>query len=310
MRVGVVIPVRNRPSLVLEALDSVRAQSIAPARVVVVDDGSTDSTPDAIAAWLDAHRLPGWELVRSEHRGAAEARQLGYAAAGEIDLIAFLDSDDLWPPDMLRRAVGVLRDNPGAVGVSADRRTVDESTGRVRADDLRRMTANPLRWLILHDAGFGSCSVIRADAVRSLGGYPTGEPTGHDILFFSGLVRLGPWAHMPLTQVTFRRHHAPSRGEADHIYKQIPDANIRYARLYERVVAAMPAAEARSGGVRRSMSRRWFSAARTAYTLNDALGALECLSQVRRYQRVSFRASVLRWKLKRHPQCAIPTPPC
>ncbi len=307
MRVGVVIPVRNRPGLVLEALESVRGQTLLPGRVVVVDDGSTDATPEAVGRWLSERGMDGWKLVRTEHRGAAEARQTGFLAATDADPVAFLDSDDLWPPDLIERAVAVLRDRPEAVGASADRRTVDESTGEERRDDLRPMAANPMRWMVLHDAGFGSGSVIRAEALRSIGGYPTGQPTGHDIELFTALFRLGPWAHLPGTPVTFRRHHAKSRGEADHIYRRVADANIRHARLYERAVAAMPPGDARSGEVRRSMARRWIAAAKTAYRLNDTQGALACLTQARKHRTVSLRAARLRWKLRKQPLRPAPT---
>lgn len=308
VRVGVIIPVRNRPGLVLEALESVRGQTALPSRVIVVDDGSTDSTPDAVERWLHERGTDGWKLMRCEHRGAAEARQRGLSAAGDVELVAFLDSDDLWPPDLIERAACVLRGRPEAVGASADRRTVDVSTGEERGDDMRRMAANPLRWMVVHDAGIGSGSVIRAEALRSIGGYPIGQPTGHDIELFTGLLQLGPWAHLPGTPVTFRRHHARSRGEAGHIYSQVADANIRHARLYERAVAAMPACDARSGDVRRSMARRWISAAKTAYRLNDTQGALACLTQARKHRTVSLRAARLRWKLRKWSPGTMPAP--
>jgi glycosyltransferase involved in cell wall biosynthesis len=297
VRVGVIIPVRNRPGLVLEALESVRAQTVLPDRVVVVDDGSSDQTPDRIARWLQERGVAGWELLRTEHRGAAEARQHGFLSMPEADLVAFLDSDDLWPHDFVRRALAVFERMPETIGASADRRTVDESTGQERTDDLRSMVARPMRWMVRRDAGLGSCTFLRAAALRSIGGYPMGQQTGHDIELFSGLLPLGRWAHLPGEAVTIRRHHAKTRREADHIYRQVGDANIRHARLYEKAVASMPPRDARSPEVRRAMARRWLSAAKTAYRMGDTTGAAECLSRVRKYQTISLRAARLKWKL-------------
>lgn len=299
MRVGVVIPVRNRPGLVLETLESVRAQTTPPDRLLVVDDGSTDPTPDRTAEWLATNGQPGWELVRTQPRGAAEARQHGFCLMHGIDLVAFLDSDDLWPPDLVRRAIALFGQKPDLIGASTDRRTLDESTGIVRTLGMANITRSPLRWIVTHDAGIGSCTFIRADALRSVGGYPTGQPTGHDIELCGRLMTLGPWGHMPGEPVTFRRHHAIQRGEADHIYQQVQDANLRHARLYERVVGTMSPPDTRSWRVRRSMGRRWISAAKDAYKIGNTTGIHECLSQSRRYLPISFRAFRLKWKARR-----------
>ncbi len=289
-RVGVVIPVRNRPSLVLEALESVRNQTLAPSQVVIVDDGSTDRTPDRIEDWLASHKLTGWQLIRAEHRGAAEARQHGFSLMPEVDLVAFLDSDDLWPPDLVRRAVTELKSDPGRIGASADRRITDESNGKSVAASLKTIRRSPLRWIVRHDAGIGSCTFIRATPLRSIGGYPTGQPTGHDILLFAQLMQRGSWGHLPGAPVVFRRHHAGIRGEADHIYRHIADANIRYARLYEQAIAGMPPRDAHARRVRQSMGRRWISAAKTAWKLGDTTGALECLAHAQQYKTLSIRA--------------------
>jgi glycosyltransferase involved in cell wall biosynthesis len=298
VKVGVIIPVRDRPGLVLEALSSVLSQTCVPDRLVVVDDGSTDTTPDRVELWLAQHRVPGWELLRIEHRGAPAARQHGLEAIPEVDLVAFLDSDDLWPADLVQRAIGVLEHDPQLIGASADRKIVDESTGQIRADRLARMIVHPWRWMVQHGAGIGSCSFMRASALRSIGGYPTAQPTGHDIELFSRLLTLGPWGHLPGLPVTFRRHHAQVRGEADHIYRQFKDANFRYACLYEQAVKSMPPADARCREVRRSMARRWISAAKAADRVGDTTGAAQCLSKAKGYQSHSFRAARLKWRLR------------
>lgn len=299
MRVGVIIPVHNRPGLVLEALDSVLAQSEPPESVVVVDDGSTDLTPDAVDAWFAAHGRAGWGLVRATHAGAAEARQRGFEEClGRVELVAFLDSDDRWPGDFLARARACLSSDPSLAGASADRLVLDGSTGREHLDDLRTMPAHPLRWLVLHDAGIGSASMVRAEALCRIGGYPTGEPTGHDIGLFAGLFAVGGWAHLPGPPVVFRRHHAPSRGEADHIYRRVSDANLRHARLYERAARGLTERERRSFPIRRKMAARWIAAAKECRRRKDTTGAVACLEQAVQYQRFSLRAARLKRQIR------------
>lgn len=297
-KLGVVIPVRNRPGLVLETLESVRAQTVPPHRLIVVDDGSTDETPDRVSEWLSIHAKPGWELLKAPPRGAAESRQHGFTMMPDVDLVAFLDSDDLWPPDLVHRALDLFEQSPHLVAASADRRTLDASTGTDRTLRLADLPQRPLRWIIVHDAGIGSCTIIRANSLHTIGGYPTGELTGHDIQLLARLMSQGPWAHLPGEPVTFRRHVAKARGEAGHIYQQITDANIRHARLYNQAVSLLPPEDAKSRPVRRAMGRRWISAAKTAYKLGDRTGVLECLSQARRYQPISFRAVRLKCKAR------------
>ena len=98
--VAVVVPVFNRCRVVLEALDSIAAQTRPPTKLIVVDDGSTDDTVEHIERWLSSRQLPfESRLIRQSNAGPSAARNRGAAEADECDLLAFLDSDDLWPTD-------------------------------------------------------------------------------------------------------------------------------------------------------------------------------------------------------------------
>jgi glycosyltransferase involved in cell wall biosynthesis len=103
--VTVVLPVRNRPVQVVEAIRSVQAQTHRDWQLVVVDDGSTDATPDVVAGL--AHDDARITLVRAHHRGVSAARNLGAArATGEV--LAWLDSDNTWTPDYLATMLAAL----------------------------------------------------------------------------------------------------------------------------------------------------------------------------------------------------------
>ena len=88
--VSCVIPVWNGEKYLAEAIQSVLDQSYPKIEVVIVDDGSTDGTPDVIATFED--RVTS---MRQEQSGPAAARNTGIAAS-KGDFIAFLDSDDIW----------------------------------------------------------------------------------------------------------------------------------------------------------------------------------------------------------------------
>ncbi len=108
--VSVVIPVFNRARLVLETLDTVAAQTWRPIELVVVDDGSTDNTSQAVQAWIgqkapkDGFRA---KLVRQEKRGAPAARNRG-ARESSGEFVQFFDSDDWMHPDRLAAVAGVF----------------------------------------------------------------------------------------------------------------------------------------------------------------------------------------------------------
>src|SRR5262245_24730960 len=90
--VSVVIPTFNRAHLITGAIESVLAQTLPPLEIIVVDDGSTDDTPERLAPYLDRIVFLG-----QENRGVSAARNAGIQAA-RGNLIAFLDSDDVWHP--------------------------------------------------------------------------------------------------------------------------------------------------------------------------------------------------------------------
>lgn len=105
-RISCIVPVYNGDRFLVEALDSIFAQSQLPFEIIVVDDGSTDSTPEAIARYGKRVRYQ-----RQENAGPAAARNAGLTLAGG-ELIAFMDADDLWHPDKLALQLARLRDRP------------------------------------------------------------------------------------------------------------------------------------------------------------------------------------------------------
>lgn len=91
---SVIIPAYNREHLIGATLDAIFGQTLAPAEVIVVDDGSSDRTA-AIAS-----DRPGCKVLRLANGGAANARHQGVLASSK-DWLAFCDSDDIWWPGHL-----------------------------------------------------------------------------------------------------------------------------------------------------------------------------------------------------------------
>jgi glycosyltransferase involved in cell wall biosynthesis len=106
--VSVIIPTYNRATALAEAIESVMAQDYHDFEILVVDDGSSDSTTEILQTF------PEVLVVRQEHRGVSAARNAGIARASGL-LIAFLDSDDLWLPAKLSTQVAFFDSRPDAL---------------------------------------------------------------------------------------------------------------------------------------------------------------------------------------------------
>ena len=105
-KVSVIIPTYNRAVFLSEAIDSVLNQSFRDFELIIVDDGSTDSTPHILRRWEGRIR---W--MRQENSGVSRARNTGIRAA-RGRYLSFLDSDDLWAREKLEVQVGFLDANP------------------------------------------------------------------------------------------------------------------------------------------------------------------------------------------------------
>ena len=108
--VSVVIPTFNRAKKVTRAISSVLYQTFSDYEVIVVDDGSTDETPEALSRF--GRRIT--YLPHATNRGVSAARNTGIRAS-RAPFIAFLDSDDYWLPGKLAAQISFFSDHPRAV---------------------------------------------------------------------------------------------------------------------------------------------------------------------------------------------------
>ena len=102
-----IVPAYNVERYLGEALESALAQTVPPAEVIVVDDGSTDGTRAVAESFA-----PRVVCVPQENAGPGPARNRG-AALATGDFLAFLDADDVWEPDKLERQLAAFRADPG-----------------------------------------------------------------------------------------------------------------------------------------------------------------------------------------------------
>ena len=171
--VSVVIAAYNAAATLSAAIDSVLAQTRPVDQIIVVDDGSTDTTADIARSYGDAVTL-----IQQPNAGPAAARNAGIAAAVGT-WIAFLDADDQWHPHKQARQMAALAMNPQAVWSMAD---FDEQFGthRVRRSVFAgwhdRVGDNQL-WIdffdliVLPAKPCMDTAIVRRDVLTAVGGF-------------------------------------------------------------------------------------------------------------------------------------------
>ena len=215
--VSVVIPTRDRASLLVHTLRSVLWQEDVDAEVLVVDDGMESDT-GAVLERLGDRRV---HLLRnSGPPGVSGARNRGIAAA-KGHWIAFLDDDDLWAPGKLRAQLSVAEE-AGAAWVYAGDVTVDEDL-RVCAGapppapeqmvaDLQRYNAVP--------AG-ASNVVVRRAVLDAVGGFDAELRTSEDWDLWLRLATTGLPASVPRPLVALRTHSGMASRAVDQMLADI-----------------------------------------------------------------------------------------
>ena len=136
VKVSVIMPAYNSEVYIRESIDSVLAQTFADFELIVVDDGSTDTTA-AIAESYSDSRI---RLIRQPNRGVSVARNTGLEAS-QGQFITFLDSDDLYYPDFLKTLHRLIQSNQTEMSFS----NYSESD---RAEDMQKTDVNKIRCFI------------------------------------------------------------------------------------------------------------------------------------------------------------------
>jgi glycosyltransferase involved in cell wall biosynthesis len=298
--IAAIIPVYNRPNLVLDAMMSVVRQTLVPRRLIVVDDGSTDDTAQRVQQWFDDMQLPfACQLIRQSNQGPAAARNRAVQVAGDCDLLAFLDSDDLWPDDYLQRMSDTFAANPQAVAASADREDRDYAHHRSDRHDVKWVTEHTTSNILLHGSPGTPNTVIRRAAFEQVRGFDVTERCGEDYHLILRLSLLGAWCYVPGDPVGVRRGLQSDSDQAPNLSKLYPDRRLRLARILDHFIHE-------DGGCKhvpekiwkKRIGRLWFSAGRIAYHEGNFDLAQNCLSKAQAYMPAHLRVKWLRWKIR------------
>jgi glycosyltransferase involved in cell wall biosynthesis len=181
LSVSVIIPAYNSLLTIERALNSVVGQVLQPAEIIVVDDGSQDGTADFVR-----NNFPTVVLIEQENAGAAAARNCGVAAA-QGELIAFLDSDDLWHSQKLAIQVAAFDRFPELTMVSTRCKCLPQEQWREFSAHPETPVAHAETLKVKFNQVFSSpflatpSVVMRKSNFLALGGFDTDLETAEDV---------------------------------------------------------------------------------------------------------------------------------
>lgn len=162
-RITVVIPVRNRATIVGRTLDSVKRSGAE--QVVLVDNGSTDGTPGVLNRYAAENH--GWKVVSEPNPGACKARNRGLKEV-TTEYVMFFDSDDLMPERHVTNVESAIRESsPDVVALDSVINTLDGK----RLERKFHKKGDPLTNQIFHADLATQRMVIKTDFARNVGGW-------------------------------------------------------------------------------------------------------------------------------------------
>lgn len=219
MRISVVIPSYNHARFLGDAIQSVIAQIRAPDELLVIDDGSTDGSPEVAAQALQHAPFPTRLIVR-KNRGLCSALNQGLSET-RGDLFAYLGSDDIWMPRKLKIQEEQLSAEPRAVLAYSPKFYVD-AQGMVtgRSDTWEKYKGGDLSEDIVRCRSFPpSCTAIYRRSALGDGWDPSHRLEDYPMVL--RLSFLGPFAYHPQPLGAWRSHPTNTSSNVDMMHEEI-----------------------------------------------------------------------------------------
>lgn len=195
--ISVVIPLYNKKECVAHTLECVLNQTYQEFEVVVVDDGSTDGSAEAVEGFED-ERI---RLIRQENGGVSAARNRGIKEA-RSEYVAFLDADDEWKPEHLQTLVELMEKYPqcGSYSTNYEFKQGD----KVKQTILNKIPFEGEDGVLTNYFEVASCShppvcsitiCVKKSLLNDIGGFPVGIKSGEDLLTWTRIAIRTDWAY-------------------------------------------------------------------------------------------------------------------
>jgi glycosyltransferase involved in cell wall biosynthesis len=268
LAISVVIPAFNHARFLPASIESALAQTLAPAEVIVVDDGSTDETAAVVGRYAGRVRA-----LRQANRGVSAARNRG-AAESRGDALAFLDADDEWMPRKLEAQAARLQAQPdlGLVHCGVQEVDADGRALGVRLDGLEGRVAEEMmlfrRGVIL---GGGSAAVVPRAVFAEAGGFDESLSTSADWDLHHRIARRRAVGFVPEALVRYRVHGGNMHADVSRTAREMLQA---YTRAFAEDEALRPLRRRAYGGLHAMLAGSFHAQGRYGAVIGHGLRAL------------------------------------
>lgn len=204
---SVLMPVYNAAPYLPEAIESILAQTFGAFEFVIVDDGSTDASPDVLSRYVEQDARI--RVVRQQNAGIVGALNRGLAECRGA-LVARMDADDRAMPDRLDRQMAFLAHHPEVVAVGSAFQIMDSAGEHI---EMRKPPTghHQIEQRMLLGDGWALCHptvMMRRDALERVGGYSKQYEWVEDVGLFLALARVGRLANLSEPLLCYRRHNS------------------------------------------------------------------------------------------------------
>ncbi len=218
--VSAIIPAFNASETIGRAIESVMIQQVDSIEIIIVDDGSTDSTWQVLTTLAQANSLI--RLIKmQENRGVSAARNAGIQAANG-KFLAFLDADDVWLPGKLKKQLAEIYRDPSISLVSCNSKLVSESGEFLKEGHKNRPPvegANAWKTLLIYNFIPTPTVLTYRHLVLELGGFDENLQVGEDLDLWIRLALRGKVIVLNEILINYfdsagslmKRHHAQSQ---------------------------------------------------------------------------------------------------
>lgn len=214
--VSIVIPCYNHGAFLGEALASVGTPN-APTEIIVVDDGSTDSTSDVVATFETAN---AFRCVRQQNAGLASARNRGLRES-RGQFIVFLDADDRLAPGAVDLGLTMLNDHPECAFVFGRCRMMDRAGTMLDTPVQPRIVRDHYRELLRRNyIWMPGMVMFRRDALERVGGFNPAVNASADYEVYLHLARHHPVHDHGQVVAHYRKHDANMSGNAARMLRE------------------------------------------------------------------------------------------
>jgi glycosyltransferase involved in cell wall biosynthesis len=201
--VTMVIPTFNRAEFLSEAIESVLKQDYERLELLVLDDGSTDGTPELLEGFAESNPADRFRWDRHDNMGQARTLNRGFEmASGE--LVGYLSSDDALLPGAIAKLAEVFQSEPGVVVAYPAWESIDDAGERIQ-------TVMPEEFTLLHalrasDPVIGPGALLRRRVIDEVGGWNPDFVYSPDFEFWVRVAAAGEFRRVPEPLSLYRWH--------------------------------------------------------------------------------------------------------